>query len=204
MSLQQYFLLFLFTTALVGTPGPANMSLLASGMAHGAIRTLPFLFGTMSGFQAILALNALGLYALVSTIPGLLGVLKFACLGYIGYLAYTIATSKPRSASDAPTRGRIVADYVRGFWVHPLNPKAYAMQISALTQFVEPGDNGKQFAIVALTFLIWGGTLNFIWSASGTLFNKLAATPARYRAMTCTLAALMMASVVTSLFLLET
>ncbi|MBZ0214912.1 MAG: LysE family translocator [Fimbriimonadaceae bacterium] len=204
MTLEQFFLLFLFVTALVGTPGPANMSLLASGMAHGAINTLPFLVGTMTGFQAILALNAIGLFALISAIPGLLGVLKVLCIGYICYLAYGIATSAPKTAVRSPARGRIVGDIVKGFWIHPLNPKAYAMQISALTQFVSPDDNGIQFAIVALTFMIWGGLLNFVWSASGALFNRFADTPSRFRALTCTLAALMIVSVFSSLFFVST
>lgn len=204
MTLEQFFLLFLFITVLVGTPGPANMSLLASGMAHGPVRTLPLLVGALTGFQTILALNALGLYAILSSVPELLWVLKILCLGYICYLAYGIATTKPNLASKARNRGQILTDFVRGFWIHPLNPKAYAMQIAALTQFVSPDDNGTQYAIVAITFLIWGATLNFLWSASGSLFNKFADTPLRFRAMTFSLSALMVMSVISSLFLVST
>ncbi len=203
MSIEQFTLLFLLVTALVGTPGPANMSLLASGVARGVLHTIPFLIGTMTGFQAILVLNAAGLFALVSTVPGLLTILKVLCIGYICYLAYSIVTSQPPSAQSAPTRSQALSDFHKGFWIHPLNPKAYAMQISALTQFVSPDDNGIQFAIVALTFCIWGGTLNFLWSAGGAFFNRLADTPSRYRTMTMTLAVLMVASVIASLFLVE-
>ena len=203
MPFEQFVLLFLFVTALVGTPGPANLSLLALGMRHGAIRTLPFLFGTLTGFQIILSLNALGLMALISTVPWLLDGLKVVCLGYICYLAYGIAVSRPVAIGEAQTPAQRAGDFVRGFWIHPLNPKAYAMQIAALTQFVRPGDGMMQFVVIAVTFIAWGGVLNFGWAAGGALFRDIANTPSRYRIASLVMAVLMVASVTVSLFLVS-
>ncbi|MBL6431167.1 MAG: LysE family translocator [Alphaproteobacteria bacterium] len=101
MPLAQYGVLVLFIVAMVGSPGPANMSLMASGVAFGARPAVPFLLGTMSGFQIIFWLNVLGLYALLQGAPQVFELLRWLCIGYIVYLAWTIV----RSGSGAGDAG---------------------------------------------------------------------------------------------------
>ena len=200
MSLEQFALLVLFVVVLTGTPGPANLSLMASGLAVGALRTIPFLLGTMAGFQAIFLLNAAGLAAAVYLVPGLAIALKIACLAYIGWLAWSIATADPAK----PREQRLAtpaADFVRGLWLHPVNPKAYAMQVAALAQFASPRPSLLEVAILAATFIFAGGFMNYLWAAGGGAMGRIAQSPSSYRALAVTLSLLMVASVVASLFL---
>lgn len=197
MPIDQFILLCLYVTALVGTPGPANLALLACGANFGARTTLPFLFGTLAGFHMIYVLTAAGLLALVTGVPLLWTVLRIACVGYILYLAYTIATARPHersSASKAP-------GFWRGFWIHPLNPKAYAMQVAGISQFVSPERYVGDAIILALTFLLLGGALNFGWACGGNLLSGLARNPMHFRVANVSLAILMVASTLASLHL---
>mgnify|MGYP002713084435 CR=1 FL=1 len=198
MSWEQFGVLFLMVTVLVGTPGPANLSLMAYGATVGAVRTLPFLVGTIAGFQAIFVLNALGMSGLLLLAPGLAVALKIACGAYMTYLAWKIATSAPPQVSArAPMRPW--ADFIRGLWLHPLNPKAYAMQVAVLGQIAAGKPTLSQFVVMAVTFALWGGVLNFIWSSGGGFMGRLATAPASYRALVVSLAGLMLGSVVLSL-----
>ena len=52
-----------FAASQVGTPGPANMALLATGAAHGLRRALPFVGGVVLGKQLIIWPIGFGLMA---------------------------------------------------------------------------------------------------------------------------------------------
>lgn len=175
MPLAQYGVLVLFISAMVGSPGPANMSLMASGVAFGARPAVPFLLGTMSGFQIIFWLNVLGLYALLQGAPQVFQVLRWLCIGYIVYLAWTIVRSGNGTAGEA----RRVPGYLRGLWVHPLSPKAYAMQIAAISQFVSPERYLADALLVSLTFWVLGGVLNGLWLIAGGRL-RVAASGSRF------------------------
>ncbi len=200
MTIDQYFLLCLFVIALVGTPGPANLSLLAFGTRFGAVKTLPFLIGTLAGFQMIFFANAIGLLGLVIQHPTLWTALRFACFLYILYLAWMIVKSPaaPRSLNATPNLWK---DFWRGFWIHPLNPKAYAMQVAAISQFIPSNNRVEGAVIVGLTFLILGGGLNFIWAVGGEFLAHLTQNPAKLRIISMILAALMVASTFISLMM---
>lgn len=198
MALDQLLLMILFVAALVGTPGPANISLMAIGGAVGVWRGLPFLIGTLAGFQAIFIANAFGLMALAASAPTLWTVLRIACVAYICYLAWTIVRSDPAmpkgEAADAPS-------FWRGAVVHPLNPKAYAMQAAGLANFAAPERFALDAASLAAVFVLVGGPLNFAWLAGGALLARAAGDGARLKALQIALALLMVASVVASLWL---
>ncbi|WP_321340091.1 LysE family translocator [Breoghania sp.] len=197
MPADRYVLLCLFVIALTGTPGPGNMALAALGGTHGPARTVPFLAGTLAGFTTIFWLAAGGLLALISSVPVLRGALQIACIAYILYLAWVIASARP--SGGAGTSVTKAPGFLRGFCLHPLNPKAYAMQIAALSQFASPDHYLRDVSIISLTFLLLGGSINFCWALAGTLLAKLANAPGRLRAVNVTLATLMVASTVASL-----
>ncbi|AXS40253.1 LysE family translocator [Breoghania sp. L-A4] len=199
MSLDQYLLLCLYIIALTGTPGPANVAFLAYGSTYGVRRTVPFWLGTLFGFSMIYVLAVAGLLAIVTGLPWLWNALRVACLGYIVYLAWTIAMASPRPV-DAPMPADSRAPgFLRGFWVHPLNPKAYAMQIAAISQFVSPERYVADATTIAITFFCLGGAVNFGWIAGGRILARLANSPLRFRIVNGTLAALMLVSTAVSL-----
>jgi threonine/homoserine/homoserine lactone efflux protein len=195
MPAAQFGLLALFVAAMVGSPGPANMSLMANGLAFGARPALPFMAGTMSGFQLIFWLNVAGLFALLQSAPQVFQVLRWACMGYILYLAWTILRSNG-AGGRAMER---VPGYLRGFWVHPLNPKAYAMQIAGISQFVSAERYFLDALVLSLTFLLLGGFLNGLWLFAGGWLRQ-GSGPGRFlQGLRVALAGLMVGSTILSL-----
>jgi threonine/homoserine/homoserine lactone efflux protein len=195
MPLAQYGVLILFIVAMVGSPGPANMSLMASGLAFGARPAVPFLLGTMSGFQMIFWLNVLGLYALLQSAPQVFQLLRWMCIGYILYLAWTVV----RSGTGPAGRAARVPGYLRGFWVHPLNPKAYAMQIAAISQFVSPDRYLADALLVSLTFWMLGGILNGLWLLAGGKLRSATGNLSFLHTLKIVLAVVMVGSTIASL-----
>lgn len=196
MPLDQFFLLCLFVIVLVGTPGPANMSLMACGLTFGVGNSLPFLLGTLAGRQVMFCANFAGLFALLKGAPFVWDGLRYLCLAYIVWLAWKIVRSRPNAA-----KAKDVPGFWRGFWVHPLNPKAYATQIAAIAQFVSPERYFADTLVLGLTIALLGGALNAGWLAGGNLLARLTQNPRVLLAVNVTLATLMVASTVASLHL---
>jgi threonine/homoserine/homoserine lactone efflux protein len=195
MPLAQYGLLIAFIVALVGSPGPANMALMASGLTFGARPAVPFLLGTMTGFQIIFWLNVAGLYALLASAPQIFAVLRYACMAYIVYLAWIIVRSRPENPSSAAR----APGFPRGVIVHPLSPKAYAMQVAAIAQFVTPERYLADAIVVSLTFWMLGGILNGLWLMAGSWLRGATGNLRALKALRVILAALMVVTTILSL-----
>ncbi len=195
MSLEHTLLLILFVAVAAGTPGPANLALIASGAQNGIRASVPFLVGTLVGFQAIFWLAACGALAVVASFPMLWTGLRYACMAYILYLAWHIAVAK----ITPDQRDRNAPGFWRGAILHPLNPKAYAMQFAALAQFASPTHGIRDAVILSLLFLCLGGVLNAGWMCSGEFIRRLASRPTTFRAISIVLALLMAGSTLASL-----
>ena len=72
-----------FAVSQVGTPGPANMALLATGARYGFRAALPFVAGVAFGKQLIIWPIGFGLMGLAETAPWLFIGLKYISAGYI-------------------------------------------------------------------------------------------------------------------------
>ncbi len=128
------FSFLVFAASQVGTPGPANMALLATGARFGLRAALPFVAGVAIGKQLIIWPIGFGLMGLIAQVPWLFATLKFASAAYIFWLAWKVANTslKPGQAVGNPP------GFTAGLIVHPLNPKAWAMIFVGFTTFVEP------------------------------------------------------------------
>jgi threonine/homoserine/homoserine lactone efflux protein len=121
----------LFAASQVGTPGPANMALMATGARFGFKAALPFVAGVALGKQLIIWPVGFGLMELASRAPWVFEVLKWASVAYICYLAWRVANLRLNTQSgDAGAPG-----FMAGLIVHPLNPKAWAMIIGGFTSW---------------------------------------------------------------------
>ncbi len=67
-----------FAVSQIGTPGPANMALLATGARFGFRAALPFVAGVALGKQLVIWPVGFGLMAMADRVPGLFEVLKYA------------------------------------------------------------------------------------------------------------------------------
>ncbi|MGR3468585.1 MAG: LysE family translocator [Shimia sp.] len=174
------------------TPGPNNLMLMASGANYGLRRTLPHMLGVGFGFVAMVALVGLGLMQVFDAVPGSYATLRVVSVLYLLWLAWRIATAAPK-APDAPeTSGRPMtfAEAAAFQWV---NPKAWAMALTAITNYAPERSLGGVIA-VALVF----GAINLpavsSWTILGQEMRRVLTSPARLRAFNWTMALLLIAT----------
>ncbi|MEX0318297.1 MAG: LysE family translocator [Ruegeria sp.] len=187
----------IFAASQVGTPGPANMALLATGARYGFRAALPFVAGVALGKQLVIWPVGFGLMELAEQVPWLFTVLKYASAAYICWLAWKVANLRL-----APGRA---ADRAPGFWagliVHPLNPKAWAMIVAGFTGFVATGTSTFDATLtIALCLLSCQLVLHPIWTFAGDRIAHAVAGRAAEKYLMWTLAGLTVASVLFVLF----
>ena len=111
-----------FAASQIGTPGPANMALLATGARFGFRAALPFVAGVALGKQLVIWPAGYGLMELSARAPWVFEMLKYASAAYIIWLAWRVANMRLAEGGTARAPG-----FLAGLVVHPLNPKAWAM-----------------------------------------------------------------------------
>jgi threonine/homoserine/homoserine lactone efflux protein len=181
-----------FAASQVGTPGPANMALMATGARYGFRAALPFVAGVALGKQLIIWPIGFGLMELSARAPWVFEALKYISAAYIIWLAWKVANLRLGTgpATDA------APGFAAGLIVHPLNPKAWAMIVGGFTAFVAPETPALiATATIAATLLACQIILHPLWVLAGDAIAKtVAGTPAEPYLM-WTLAGLTVASV---------
>jgi threonine/homoserine/homoserine lactone efflux protein len=186
-----------FAASQVGTPGPANMALLATGARFGLRAALPFVAGVALGKQLVIWPVGFGLMQLASGAPWIFETLKWVSAAYICWLAWKVANMRLSGGLQA---GK-VPGFMAGLVVHPLNPKAWAMIVTGFTTFVAVGTPTLQAtATIAAILLASQMVMHPLWTYAG---DRIAQTVAGTRAETYlmwTLAGLTVLSVFFVLF----
>ncbi|MEL6466251.1 MAG: LysE family translocator [Pseudomonadota bacterium] len=186
-----------FAASQVGTPGPANMALLATGARYGFRAALPFVVGVALGKQFVIWPVGFGLMELADSAPWVFETLKWVSAAYIIWLAWKVSQLRLGPSDHAPA----APGFVAGLIVHPLNPKAWAMIVAGFTGFVAPGTEPLYAtATIAGILLATQVILHPLWTLAG---DRIARTLAGTRAepyLMYTLAALTVASVLFVLF----
>jgi len=187
----------IFGASQVGTPGPANMAMLATGARFGFRAALPFVAGVILGKQLIIWPIGFGLMQLAGTFPGVFTGLKWISAAYIFWLAWKVANMRLDNTRDVPR----APGFIAGLVVHPLNPKAWAMIITGFTSFVIPGSSALQAtAIIAISFFSLQAVLHPIWAYSGARIAQTLAGSKAEAYLMWTLAVLTVLSVLFVLF----
>lgn len=187
-----------FAASQVGTPGPANMALMATGARFGLRRALPFVAGVVAGKQLIIWPMGFGLLVVVSKSPWIFETLKWVAAGYICCLAWRVTQVRLDTKGDADA---VAPGFAAGLIVHPLNPKAWAMIAAGFTGFTAPETPPFEATLtIAACLMACQIVLHPIWAWGGSaLAARVAGTPAERVLMLC-LAALTLASVLYVLF----
>lgn len=183
--------LILTSAAIMGTPGPATISLTGAGAAFGIRRSLGYLAGIIAGTVAVLAAVATGITAVLLGVPGMRPVLIGVSAAYILWLAYHLATATPQSAqtqdADAPS-------LAGGALLGLANPKAWvaitAVFASARLAHAASADAvAKAMVLTGMIVLINTG-----WLVVGASFAPLLRHPRRARIVNCVLAGVLVAA----------
>ncbi|QYX55476.1 LysE family translocator [Roseovarius sp. SCSIO 43702] len=185
-----------FAASQVGTPGPANMALMATGARYGFRRALPFVGGVILGKQLIIWPIGFGIMGWLAAYPAVFEMLKWASVVYIMWLAWKIANlrmSTERGGDAAP-------GFVAGLAIHPLNPKAWAMIVAGFTGFVDAGTDPFTATLgIAAVLLACQCLLHPVWTFAGDRIAEVVAGTGAERILMWTLAALTVASVLYAL-----
>ncbi|MGB0854360.1 MAG: LysE family translocator [Pikeienuella sp.] len=138
-----------FAAAVIGTPGPANLVLMAAGARFGFRRTLPLIGGVILGKQFIIWPLGFGLMSLAAAAPLVFAAFKWASIAYMLWLAWKVAGLRIRPGEAAAAPG-----FASGLIVHPMNPKAWAMITASFTTYVDTAASSLSATLaVALTVL---------------------------------------------------
>ncbi len=183
--------LLIFSASQIGTPGPANMAMLATGAAHGFRAAMPFMLGVLFGKQLIIWPMGFGLMQLAQSVPSLFTALKFASAAYIIWLAWRVANLRlqPGTSNKAP-------GFFAGLVVHPLNPKAWALITACFTNFVGPNVSTlKATMLIAATLFLVQAFFHPLWTLFGERIAAVVAGKPAERYLMWVLAGLTVASV---------
>lgn len=157
--------LLLISSAVMGSPGPATISLVAAGSVYGVRRSLPYLVGIIVGTTIVLVAVATGITAVLLAVPGIGPVLIGVSAVYILWLAYHIATAPPLSE---PTAAPHAFSPLGGLLLGVANPKAWfaIAAVFASVRLADPSTADAVAKIAALTAMIIA--ICATWLVAGT------------------------------------
>ena len=139
---------------LISTPGPGVLSTAGFGAAYGFRPGLRYVIGLCLGQLIVIAMVVSGLAAAILAVPWIRTVFVVASTAYLLYLAARIALAGSRiqfiEANQPP-------GVVAGLLLQPINPKAYAVNISLFSGFIIWPDSYWFEVVVKLIIL------NAIW-----------------------------------------
>ncbi len=183
--------------AKVGSPGPATMSLAATGAAFGARRSLGYMTGIIAGMVVVIGVTASGVTGVVSVLPGATPVLTALAAAYIGYLAYRIATAPALAEQGSQIRQ---PSFTAGFLLSLVNPKAYAVMAALFSGFVLVGDSvGLDVALKVTILLPMMIAVDTAWLFAGAALTRYFRDPGINRIINVVFATLLVVSVAATL-----
>jgi threonine/homoserine/homoserine lactone efflux protein len=177
--------LLFISLAIMGSPGPATISLMAAGSAYGVRRSLSYLIGIIVGTTIVLLAVATGITATLLAVPAIGSILIWISVAYILWLAYHIAKAPPLSE---PTSASSTFSVAGGTFLGIANPKAW-VAIAAVFASVHLADDTATDAaakIAVLTAMIIA--ICAIWLVAGTSIAPLLRDPGRARVVNAALA----------------
>ncbi|MER8726511.1 LysE family transporter [Mesorhizobium sp. M1027] len=170
---QQLLALVLASAIVMGSPGPATISVTAIGAAFGLRDSLRYASGIVVGTVLVLLVVATGIMAVLTALPKLAALLAVASAAYILYLAFKIATAPPLAARVGRAA---LPTFLGGFLLAVANPKAY-VAIAPVFAGASSGAGGlaisAKLAVLALMIV----AIHLLWLLAGAAFARLLRKP---------------------------
>jgi threonine/homoserine/homoserine lactone efflux protein len=175
----------LISAAIMGSPGPATISLVAAGSLRGVRRSFRYLFGIIVGTTLVLLAVATGVTGVLLALPAIGPVLILMSAAYILWLAYHIATSPPLSE---PSPGSNAFSLMGGALLGIANPKGWvaiaAVFASAHLADSPPADAAAKTVVLTVMIIVICAT----WLVAGKSIAPLLRDPRRARLVNAALA----------------
>lgn len=187
-------LLWLAALPLMGSPGPATLSIAGVGAAYGVRAGLPFLAGICVGTTVVLIAVATGVTGLVLSVPALSNAVTIAAALYILYLAWRIASAPVPGDANAETRPPAFGN---AFLLAIANPKAFAAIGAVFSgHSLVPEDPFLDAGLKVAALIVVIVSVNVLWLAFGSSFSLLLRNPRAGRIANIGFAVLLLISVV--------
>lgn len=183
--------LILTSLAIMGSPGPATISLTATGSAFGVRRSLGYLIGIVLGTTLVLIAVATGITAALLAVPAIRSILIATSGAYILWLAYHIATAPPLAAKTAAADAPSLAG---GTLLGVANPKAWVAiaAVFASARLVDSATADAAAKTVVLSVMIV--LIMTAWLIAGASLAPILRDPHRARIVNTALAAALVAA----------
>lgn len=181
--------LILASVVIMGSPGPSTVSATAMGAAFGIKRSLCYVGGLVLGTIAVLLAVAMGVVALILSMPRAASALTIVSAAYILYLAFKIATAPPLASQGEDVAGPAFAG---GFLLAVANPKAYlaiAAVFAGTTILVETPGLDACLKVALLSGMIV--LIHLFWLIAGAALSRLLRDPLSSRLINVALAVIL-------------
>jgi threonine/homoserine/homoserine lactone efflux protein len=177
--------LLLTSLAIMGSPGPATISLVAAASACGLRRSLAYLAGIIVGTTIVLVAVATGVTAALLAVPAIGSVLIGISAAYLLWLAYHVATAPPLAARTAETEAPSLAG---GTLLGVANPKAWVAIAAVFSSSHLTGtattDAAAKLAVLTVMIVL----INGAWLVAGASLAPLLRDARRARLVNTALA----------------
>jgi threonine/homoserine/homoserine lactone efflux protein len=180
--------LLVTSLAIMGSPGPATLSLAAAGSAFGLRRSLGYLTGIITGTITVLIAVAAGIIAALMALPVLRPIVIAISAAYILWLAYHIATAPPLTAQAAAGNA---PSFAAGMLLGLANPKGWLAiaAVFASTRIADSVRTDTAAKTAALSMMII--LILTAWLIGGVSLARLLHDPHLARIINIALAAAM-------------
>lgn len=179
--------------ALAGSPGPATLSLAATGAAFGARRGIAYMAGIVAGMIVVMGIILAGLLGVLLAVPGAAPALTAMAAAYFVYLAARIAMAPPLAERAGAGRR---PSFAAGVFLSLVNPKGYAAATALLSGFVLVRERFEVDAALKVAVLVAiTATVNMAWLLAGAALTRFFRAPRSNRAINVAFAVLLIASV---------
>ena len=156
---------------LIVTPGPGVLSTAGFGAAYGYKKSLRYVFGLFLGTNLVFLAVAMGLIAILLSIPFLRIFLLILSTCYLFYLASKIALA---GSNIAFIKAKSPPGIISGILLQAINPKAYVVNTTLVSGFAF---YQSSFAIeLVIKFFIMNSIwipLHLLWLYVGTVLHEL-------------------------------
>jgi len=184
--------------ALCGSPGPATVSLAATGAAFGPRRGVAYMTGIDAGMVVVMSLTAAGVTGLVLAIPGAAPVVAVLAALYFIHLAWRIASAPPLQDTAQGSEPSFMA----GVLLSLINPKGYAAMAALFSGFALIRGRPKLDAALKLGVLVViVASVNAAWLFAGAALTRFFREPRTSRIINVAFAILLVASVAAAFLL---
>ncbi|HVJ43922.1 MAG TPA: LysE family transporter [Dongiaceae bacterium] len=194
MAIETFIPLILFAFIATATPGAATTIATASGVQFGFRRSIPVMLGSACGLATLALASGAGLAGLLLAAPTLQGAMKVVGSAYLIWLGWKISRSgapRPLTEQARPIR------FMGGAGLLWLNPKGWAMTLSAAASFAALASGPGQLALLLGATFGAAATISlFLWCAAGLLLRRLLRSEGQWRALNRLLGLLLVASII--------